>query len=396
MTKRIFAISTLVLVLLVGAIFVYNFAFKKTTEKTATGNANNEGKTTNTQSSTNTESTTGPISSADKQSANQAISAISTDSVFGATLAPDGNSLYFFSGANGQVDQVDFNGELQKVISTQEFQNIQNVFWSKTKNKAVVKRADGANRSKYLLLDLAQKSVVPLKSNIDSIAWSSLGDKIIYKYFDSKTKTRTLNIADPNGSNWRRVAETDYVSVQISSIPGASDISFWPTPSAFSSSIVSTVNFSGENRKEILKDRFGVDLLWSPDGKNAAVSSSDQRGGHKTDLALMNSDGGQFHSLNFPTFSKKCAWSADSTFLFCALPGNIPEDAVLPNDWQGGKVQTADTFWKIEIATGKKERLVDPQKINGSFDALNPFLSQDKKNLFFTNKADGKLYKLEF
>ena len=76
------------------------------------------------------------------------------------------------------------------------------------------------------------------------------------------------------------------------------------------------------------------------------------------------------------------------------MPGNIPESAILPNDWQAGKIQTADTFWKLEIATGKKDRLVETDKINGSFDILNPFLSQDEKTLFFVNKADGKLYKL--
>jgi putative ABC transport system ATP-binding protein len=42
-----------------------------------------------------------------------------------------------------------------------------------------------------------------------------------------------------------------------------------------------------------------------------------------------------------------------------------------------------------------KDGMIETDKINGSFDVLNPFLSQDEKTLFFTNKADGKLYKLE-
>ena len=57
--------------------------------------------------------------------------------------------------------------------------------------------------------------------------------------------------------------------------------------------------------------------------------------------------------------------------------------AVLPNDWQEGKVRTSDTFWKMDVSTGKKERLVDPEKIDGSYDVLYPFLSQDEKSLFF-------------
>jgi hypothetical protein len=386
MTKKIFAISTLVLVLLVGAIFVYNFAFKKPATPTIAPKTADEGKTASTTPGTSSPSTASQTSGA--------ITAVSDGSIFGATLAPDGSTLYVFSGENGQLNQITPDGKLEKVISTEEFQGIQQVFWNKPKNKDIVKRSDGPLKSKFLLLDISQKTVTPVKENVDSIAWSGLGDKIIYKYFDPKTKKRTLEIADPDGKNWRKIADVDFAGLSISAVPGSSDISFWPSPDAFMATTASLIGFNGENRRELLKDRFGADILWSPDGKSAAVSSSDQKGGHKINLALMNSDGGQFQPLAFPTFAKKCAWSADSKFLFCATPGNIPDSAILPNDWQDGKIKTADTFWKLEIATGKKDRLVEPDKINGSFDVLNPFLSQDEKTLFFTNKADGKLYKL--
>jgi len=389
MTKKIFAISTLALILLVGAIFVYNFAFKKPATQTATPKATDEGKTASTAPSTSV-----PSNQSTAKQTSGAIASVSDGSVFGATLAPDGSTIYYFTSDNGQLNQITPDGKLEKVISTEEFQNIQQVIWNKPKNKAIVKRADGANKSKFLLLDLSQKTVTPVKDGVDSITWSGLGDKIVYKYFDPKTKKRTLEVSDPDGKNWRKITDINFVGLSISPVPGSSDISFWPSPDAFTSSPTSLINFNGENKRDILKDRFGADLLWSPDGKYAAVSLADQKGSHKTDLSLMNSDGGQFHSLNFFTFAKKCAWSADSKFIFCAMPGNIPDSAILPNDWQTGAVQTADTFWKIEVATGKKERLIDPAKINGSFDALNPFLSQDEKTLFFTNKADGKLYKL--
>jgi len=384
MTKKIFAVSTLLLILLVGAIFVYNFAFKKPAAPTATPKAADEGKTSAIPAKTQ----------GTAKQTSDAIVAISDSPVFGAVLAPDGNSIYAFSGDNGQLNQTDFYGKLEKVISTEEFQNIQQVLWNKSRNKAIVKRKDGLNNSKFLLLDLTQKSVTPVKNNVDSIAWSGLGDKIIYKYYDAKTKKRTLEVSDPDGKNWRKIADTDFFGLSISPVPGSSDISFWPFPDAFAAPPASLISFSGENRRDILKDRFGADILWSPDGKHAAVSSADQKGSHKTDLALMNPDGGQFQPLNFPTFAKKCVWSADSKYLYCATPGDVPPSAILPNDWQENKIQTADTFWKLEIATGKKDRLIEADKINGSFDVLNPFLSQDEKTLFFTNKADGKLYKL--
>jgi Tol biopolymer transport system component len=390
MTKKIFAISTLILVLVVGAIFVYNFAFKKPeTPKTSpeAPKAAEEGKKATSENTTE---------NSQKKSFANPIAAVSDEPVFGPTLSSDENLLLVFSGANGQVNQIDFSGKLEKVVSTEPFQNIKKVLWNKAKNKVIVEIKDASLRnSKFLFLDLAAKTVTTLKDGVDAVSWSNLGDKIIYKYYDQKTKKRTLNISDPNGKNWRKIADTDFAQVKISPVPGSSDISFWPGPSAFLETTLSLVSFSGENKKEILGGKFGADVLWSPDGKRGAVSASDQKGGHKTDLALMNEQGGQFQSLGFPTFVSKCAWSNDSKYLFCALPGNIPESAILPNDWQEGKIATADTFWKIEVSSGKKERLVDAEKISGTFDVLNPFLSRDEKTLFFVNKADGKLYKVQ-
>jgi len=389
MIKKIFAISTLVFVLLTGVIFVYNYAFKKSDPKIETPKIADEGKLESSLS--NTTKTKGD----GKPETNSLITAISDESVFGAVLAPDGKTIYCFAEENGQLNQIDFAGKLEKVISTEEIRNIQKAFWNKPRNKVAVRQSGDSGSSKFISLNLSQKTAVPLKEGVDSVSWSGLGDRMIYKYFDPDTRKRTLNIANPDGSDWKKIIDIDFFGVSISPVPGSSDVSFWPFPEAFTASSVNIVSYSGENKGELLKGRFGADLLWSPDGKTAAVSYTDQKGGHKTDLALMNFDGGEFRSLNFPTFVKKCAWTDNSKYLFCAMPGNVPEAAILPNDWQEGKIYTSDTFWKIKIATGEKERLIETENINGAFDALDPFLSQDEKNLFFTNKADGKLYKME-
>ncbi len=385
MIKKIFAISTLLFILIIGAIFAYNFAFKKPASKNTgvdTAKTDEEGKL-NTKNS-------------EKKTAKEkaSVQAILDDPVFGATLSPDGNYLYAFLAENGQLNQYDLNGKLEKVLSTEKFENIKKIVWNKPKNKVIIKTEPVFGTTKFLYFDISARKVSELKENIDSVAWSNMGDKIIYKYYNSKTKKRTLNVADPDGKNWHAVAELDYRSAEAVPIPNSSEISFWPSPNAFAATSIVSVSFGGENQKELFKDRFGADLLWSPSGARAAMSASDQKGGHKIDLLVMNRQGGEVQSLMFPTFAAKCVWSADSKTLYCAMPGNIPESAILPNDWQEGKVVTADTFWKIDTATGKKERLVNPEKISGSFDALNPFLSQDEKSLFFTNKGDGKLYKL--
>ncbi|MFA5871796.1 MAG: hypothetical protein WC858_03645 [Parcubacteria group bacterium] len=386
MTKKIFIISSILLLLVIGAIFVYQFAFKKPSVTNETKNlAVDEGKTANTADN-NQNASTG--------SSSASIGPVSDESVFGATLSSDGKYIYYLLGSSGQINQVDFSGKLDRVISTVAFSGIRQVLWNKPKNKLLVRTSTSSGNAKFYSHNASDKSSTPLKDNLDSAAWSNLGDKIIYKYFDPKSRKRTISVSDPDGKNWRDLANFDYVGVEISAVPTSSLVSFWPSANAFTSTSVNTIQFSGENKKEILKDRYGVDVLWSPNGAWAAVSYTDQKGGHKTDLAIMNPDGGQFRTLIFPTFASKCTWSNDSQYLYCALPGDIPETSVLPNDWNENKVSTSDTFWRIEIASGKKERLVDTEKIAGSYDIFRPFLSPDGKTLFFINKRDGKLYKL--
>lgn len=387
MIKKIFAISTLLLVLVIGAIFTYNFAFKKTIpqkDSIDTVKTTKEGKLNKTNSKQTIAET------------KASIQAVSDEPVFGAVLSPDGKYFYAFLASNGQLNQYDLSGKLEKVLSTEKFENIKKIVWNKPKNKVIIKTEPVPGAVKFLYFDISEKKVSILKENIDSVSWTNLGDKIIYKYYDPKIKKITINIADPDGKNWRSVAELNYQNTEVLSIPNSSDISFWPSPNAFTSTSISTVTFSGKDQKELFKDHYGVDLLWSPSGARAALSASDQKGGHKIDLLLMNRQGGEVQSLLFPTFVSKCVWSADSKNLYCAMPGDILDSAILPNDWQEGKIVTSDTFWKIDISSGKKERLVDPEKIGGFYDVLNPFLSQDEKTLFFTSKSDGKLYKLTF
>jgi hypothetical protein len=85
---------------------------------------------------------------------------------------------------------------------------------------------------------------------------------------------------------------------------------------------------------------------------------------------------------------------ANNKALYCALPGEIPASAIMPNDYDQEKFHTADTFWKIDTTTGEKSRIVDLNKITSKYDATKLFLNANESLLFFTNRTDGKLYKI--
>jgi hypothetical protein len=64
----------------------------------------------------------------------------------------------------------------------------------------------------------------------------------------------------------------------------------------------------------------------------------------------------------------------------------------MPNDYQEKKFTTIDTFWKINVANGKKDRIAELSDIKSDYDAANLFLSSGEDTLFFVNRIDGKLY----
>jgi hypothetical protein len=144
----------------------------------------------------------------------------------------------------------------------------------------------------------------------------------------------------------------------------------------------------------LFNGKFGADYLWNPDGNYLLVSHTDKKDGAKMSLALLNSQGKDYKELNIPTFVSKCVWSKDNKTIFYALPGAIPETAVMPDDYLSGKVKTTDTFWKINIPTGEKTRLLELDQIKNQLDASNLFLNANESFLFFVNRLDNKLYKL--
>ena len=198
--------------------------------------------------------------------------------------------------------------------------------------------------------------------------------------------------ANPDGKNWKKIADVNFNNTFISVVPQSSLISFWNSPNAFEETSLNVVSTVGGEARKIFSGRFGADYLWSPNGSKALVSSTDSKGGSKISLGIINSNGGEFQNLNIPTFASKCVWSKDSKTIYYAVPSFSSENNILPNDYQSGKVSTKDTFWKMDIASGKAERIVEIKDINNSYDVTNLFLSLSGDILFFTNKSNERLY----
>lgn len=368
--KKVFIASSILLVFTLIFLSVYNFAFKKT-EPDVSDQEKIQEKT----------------KIAEKTTAEEKVVTLSNEVMISPALDSKNNLIMYFK-KDGTIWRMDLDGKGKQQIAATEQTDIDNVLWSPNKNKVLI-MIKKENQTSFFEYDIQTKKGVQLKNGLDAAVWDNMGTKIFYKYYDSKTQERSLNISNSDGSGWQKLANVEFKNISIASIPLTSTVSYWNYPNANEETKLVTVGFSGGEPQVLMKEKYGADYLWSPNGKQALVSALPDKDNKMTTLGLINLKG-EFNNLGVPTFVSKCVWSADSKTVYYALPGDIPDSAVMPNDYQDKKFFSDDTFWKIDTVTDKKERIIETSKISGKHDSANLFVSPGENALYFINRVDGK------
>jgi len=378
MVKNLFIISSIILAVVLVFFGIYNFAFNDI-DKLKEAELLEDGKEkSKTVISENYEK----------------ITAISEEPVIGVTLDSDGRKIIFYDKRNGNVIEISFDGTVKKLIFENNLNNLMNVLWSPDKNFVISSFGNDIKKKFYLYSYITRKSI-ELREDMDQIVWDNQGEKIIYKYFNEENGERSLNIADPNGRNWEQLVPLSdkFKKIDFAHVPQTLFVSFWNYPNYLEETSLNRISLLEGNKEEVLKGRFGANYSWSPNGRKILISSVDNEGNNLR-LEVGDIDNAEYKDLGMPTLVDKCVWSDDGENIFCAMPSNIPNDSRMPNDYQDNKLFTKDTFWKISIASGKKERIVELEELRGEYDAYNLLLSPKEDILFFINKYDDKLYRI--
>lgn len=376
--KKVFYISTGLLLLALIFLVAYNFAFKNNVNDPSAG--------------TKPETFTKEDDILDDVPSSSIVNVIN-ESILGAAISEDG-AIYYYSIDNQALKKASIEGKDKLVLLSNLPGVPSRVVWSPKKDKALLFLKQSNGQSLWHFADLATKTLVPLKSEMSRLAWDNLGEKIFYQYTDSRDGKITLNISNPDGTDWKNLTDLKRDTF-ISAIPKSASVSFWSKPSALQTTYFESVGISGKNPRLILSEKFGADYLWSPNGEKVLVSASDAKGGNGISLYVMNASGGEFQTLSIPTFVSKAVWSKDNKTVYYALPGSLPKDAMLPDDYFNKPLSTKDTFWKIDTSSGKQSRLVDLKEITQNLDSSDLFLSPNEDALFFTERTTRKLYRID-
>ncbi len=392
--KKIFIISTVILILS-GAVFVsYNFVLTdgdKSEKKVFVIENKNDDveveKIDDTENKKKNEKAKVAIAGA--------IEKISSTDVLFPKISEDGKRIKYYSKNDEGFWEMSPDGSFKKKVANENIPDLKAIIWSLDGKNIIIKRSDGFYR---YYSNTGDK--IKIKEGPDFLVWSNLGDKIIYDFKSGNEKGKSMNIADPDGSNWTVLAKTDSEKNVIRMIPESSLISFWNVPRSSDESLLRVVSVAGGKTQTIVSGKFGADYLWSPKGDKFLVSSTTEKGGDSTILELgeINFNEGnievKLRDLRLPTLASKCVWSKNDKTVYCALLSGVPDNAVMPDDYFAKKFYTADYFWKIDTDTGKKERIVELDEMKEDIDATDLFLSPNEDMLFFVNRKDGFLYRI--
>lgn len=385
--KKVFLFSSILLGVVLLFWGIYEVAFRNNPSNPKVDTPEGSFEVRNDTSSPSTNDT--PLSSGDS-----VIEAASQEKVISPVFRDATSSVVYLSLQDASVKEIfvpDTDGRSIMELPGLPIQAV----WSPDVSRALIEM-DQAGQKRWHLIDLQAKSDTPLKPGIENPAWGSMGDKIVYKYYDDKTKERSLNVANPDGTGWQKIADTPFKTMRLAPIPKTSLMAFWNEGNAFEETSLRSFSLLGnEDPKTLLSGQFGADYRFSPDGLHIVASLSPRKGGSDVMLMLMNSKGGELRSLALPTLASKVAWSNDNETIYCALPGALPPGAVLPNDYYSKPILTQDTFWRVDTTTGKKDRLVSVEDIQKGYDATRLFTDKDEGTLFFVNRVDGKLYRMK-
>jgi len=304
----------------------------------------------------------------------------------GTGLSRAEDKIYYFKKDGGELTAFSFPAGTQESLSTITIVGMMNASWSPARDRAIVSYLDGTLVKSFLFKAIGTSSVATLPTGVRSSAWSPTGSSL--GYLTEKDGETVLATADSSGKNQKTIFRTQIREITLS----------WPLPEKFAlqtnpSGVVPGYIFiftrsTGELTR-FLGPTNGLTSLWSPKGGRVLLGSTNAAG-KSLSLAIRDSLGKEIMTAAIQTLPEKCAWASEEK-IYCAVPRGIPQDAVLPDDYRRGELNTNDRL----VAIDAKTKIISGIFNDGGYDMADISVTKDEKYVFFTDRITGKVWGVE-
>lgn len=289
----------------------------------------------------------------------------------------DKNSVLYYEKGTGKLFEFNFDEKTEKVITDTILPNFMASVWSPTKKEAIHSfySQHGQNYTHY---SFSTGKTTPLDLNIQSLAFSPVGNAIVYHYLDSSlvidesglpaevpVKAGRILIAQPDGQYQKKILDTRIQNLRL--MWPAKDQIVLKTPD----SGIYILTEDGKLTK-FMEPTGLFEEKWSQSGKKMLFSTLTDE---KTEPMLWVKDleTREEKPLNTEGDARKCVWSIDDINIICALM----------------KSPSIDEIYQINTADGSKKLLSEP-----GLPIKELLLSKTEDYVFFVSASDEKLYGL--
>ncbi len=309
-----------------------------------------------------------------------------SDVVVVSPIASADGARVLYAGKTNGIFEVDFDGGNQKETLFTPLKNLYKIFWSKDRNEfaAVYANSDGR---KIFYYNTQTKQTSPYDIHIDSLSFSPAENKLAYHYQETGGGINNISLADPNGANASTVINTRLQETRIVWIT-QNEVALSTAPSGLAPNLLWVLNVGSQKLSTALTDVYGLTTLWSPSGDRFLFSQTSQKG-KALSLSVADKKSISVKKLDITTLPEKCVFAKDQKSAVCAAPVIMP-DIVWPDDYYKNLYAAQEQLWRINLESGKKEKLYEFP--SAEFDATNLLLSPQEDLLVFLNKKDGFLY----
>jgi Tol biopolymer transport system component len=375
--KKAIAILGAIFLLIVGTLGFLIFS-KSKSNKTATQPPvvdNNQASSTPSTSSTTPVQNSSPFVK------------VSDDQIISPALFFNGNGVTYFD-SSGSLYQQDFDtssGQLQlknrRKLEVEARPNLVKVLWPSKGDNFIAEFRDPQGNISYSFYNSGTRSYTDLPRQVTALDWTPAGDKIIFIWTDGGKST--INIANPDTSNYQYIADMWQTDNAISVSPNGTSILYYETANPGTANKITLTTPDGKVWKDLASTGYNFGVLWSPDGQKFLFGKKDPVTGNYQ-LWYYGLSSGEVKNLGLFTTVDKALWGPDGATIYAAVPSGGAA---------GSGALTSDSFFKLNVSTQTSHQY-SPDS-SQSIDGRNLFLSQDSNKLFFKNAQDGGLYYLD-